>query len=106
MMRCFLSISVVLLLAGMPAVGQTTQSESALRAIRLLPKSEAKRIARIEGREGTPAPERWHILVHDPKVENGLREYVVAGGELVASRTLSQFAEHLQPGDVVGTDGI
>ena len=105
-MRRLLSSSIALLLASSPVFAQTTQSESALRAIRLLPKGEAKRIARIEAREGTPAPERWHILVHDPKDENGLREYVVAGGELVASRTLSQFAEHLRPGDVVGADVI
>jgi hypothetical protein len=97
---------LALLLAAPVAFAQTTQSESALRAIRLLPKGEAKRISRIEAREGTPAPERWHILVHDPKETNGLREYVVAGGELVAARALSQFAEHLQPGDVVGLDAI
>jgi hypothetical protein len=105
-MRHLLSISISLLLAGAAALAQNTQPESALRAIRLLPKGEAKRIARIEGREGTPAPERWHILVHDPKEENGLREYVVAGGALVASRSLSQFAEHLQHGDIVGGDSI
>lgn len=79
---------------------------SALGAIKLLPKGESKRIARIEAREGTPVPERWHILVHDPKDENGVHEYVVAGGEVVASRNLSQFAESLKADDVFGSSGL
>ena len=79
---------------------------SALNAIKQLPRGEAKKIARIEAREGTPTPERWHILVHDPKDENGLHEYVIAGGEVVASRNISQFAESLKPTDVMGTSGL
>jgi len=81
-------------------------SGSVLNAIKRLPRGEAKKIARIEARDGTPAPERWHILVHDPKDENGLHEYVVAGGEVVASRNLSQFAESLKPTDVIGASGL
>jgi hypothetical protein len=79
---------------------------SALNAIKQLPRGEAKKIALIEARDGTPVPERWHILVHDPKDENGLHEYVVAGGEVVASRNISQFAESLKPTDVIGTSGL
>src|SRR5277367_5157233 len=79
---------------------------TALNAIKQLPKGEAKKIARIEAREGTPVPERWHILVNDPKDENGLHEYVVAGGEVVASRNISQFAESLKPADVVGGSSV
>src|SRR6202012_6071598 len=52
------------------------------------------------------APERWHILVNDPKDENGLHEYVVSGGEVVASRNLSQFAESLKPTDVIGSSNV
>lgn len=74
---------------------------TALNAIKLLPKGEYKKIARIEAREGTPAPERWYIVVHDPKDENGVHEYVIAGGELVASRAVSQFAESVKAGDIL-----
>ena len=81
-------------------------ASSALNAIKQLPRGEAKKIARIEARDGTPYPERWHILVHDPKDQNGLHEYVVAGGEVVASRNLSQFAESLAPADVIGSSGL
>jgi hypothetical protein len=73
---------------------------SALGALHLLPSGEAKKVALIEGREGSPPPERWYILVNDAKDENGLHEYVVAGGELVASRHISQFAEILRPAEV------
>jgi len=79
---------------------------SALNAVKQLPRGEAKKIARIEARDGTPYPERWHILVNDPKDENGLHEYVVAGGEVVASRNISQFAESLKPADVFGNSGL
>jgi hypothetical protein len=88
---------------GMAAGDPTT---SVLNAIKQLPKGEAKKIAVIEARDGTPFPERWHILLNDPKDENGLHEYVVAGGEVVASRNISQFAESLKPTDVVGGSAV
>ena len=78
----------------------------AFNAIKQLPRAEAKKIALIEARDGTPMPERWHILVNDPKDQNGLHEYVVSGGEVVASRNLSQFAESLKPTDVIGASGV
>lgn len=79
---------------------------SVLNAIKQLPRGEAKKIALIEARDGTPYPERWYILVNDPKDENGIHEYVVAGGEVVASRNVSQFAESLKPTDVFGSAGV
>ncbi len=79
---------------------------SALNALDQLPRGESKRVARIEARDGSPVPERWHIIVHDPKDENGLREFVIAGSEVVASRTLSQFAESVRPDDVFNTSAV
>jgi hypothetical protein len=99
-MRLPLFIAAYLLTsAGLLAAKDSPNT--ALNAIKLLPRGEYKKIARIEAREGTPAPERWYIVVHDPKDENGLHEYVVAGGELVASRAVSQFAESVKAEDVV-----
>jgi hypothetical protein len=100
-MRCFIAITVLALAAHSAAA---TGSGTALRAMKLLPKAQSRNVARIEARDGTPAPDRWHILVHDKSAENGLREYVVASGEVVASRTISQFAETLSPEDVIGTE--
>jgi hypothetical protein len=77
-----------------------------LEALKLLPKGEAKRVARIEAREGKPAPSRWHLLVHAPEEATGVREYVIAGDEIVASRNVSQFAESLKESDVVGAEAI
>lgn len=78
----------------------------ALDALRLIPRDAAKRLVRIEAREGSPAPERWYLLVHDPAVASGVRELVIADAKLVTSRTLSQFAETLNAADIVGADAV
>jgi len=79
---------------------------TALDALKLIPKDVAKRLARIEAREGSPSPERWYLLVHDPAEQSGVREFVVADGKFVTSRTLSQFADTLKPADVIGADTV
>lgn len=79
---------------------------TALGALKLLPKDAAKRLARIEARDGRPQPERWYLLVHDAAVPTGMREVVVAGGKIVANRTLSQFADSLHPAEVVGAASV
>ena len=104
-MRLSFSASLLLLFAA-PLRAETEPANSALAALKLLPRGEAKRLARIEARDGTPVPERWYFIVHDPKSETGVHEYVVAGGEIVASRDVSQFAENLRVEDVVGGDAL
>jgi hypothetical protein len=94
------------LFAASALVAAGAASVTALGALRLLPKGQAKNLARIEGIEGTPAPERWHILVHDKDAENGVREYVIAGGAVVASRGVSQFAPSLAESDVIPAENI
>lgn len=88
------------------ALAQAAEPPTALDALKLLPKGEAKKLARIEAREGTPDPERWYFLTHDEKAENGLREFVIAAGEVVASRNLSQFVESVQSADVFGGEAL
>jgi hypothetical protein len=105
-MRLSLLLSLSALLASATLGLAAADPTSILNAIKQLPRGEAKKIAVIEARDGTPFPERWHILVNDPKDENGLHEYVVAGGEVVASRNISQFAESLKPADVVGGSSV
>ena len=95
-MRLFLIMSCCLA-ACAPAADFT-----ALNAVKLLPREHRARVARIEGRDGAPEPERWHILVNDPARDSGVREFVVAGGAIVAERGLSQFAETLTPEQVLG----
>ena len=84
------------------ATSSALENVTALDALKLLPKDQRKLVARIEARDGNPVPERWHILVHDQAAENGLKEFVVAGGTLVAARNVSQFAEKVAPEDVIG----
>jgi hypothetical protein len=105
-MRVSFFLPLVLFVTGSSLFAETLTEGSAFSALKLIPHGEGKKVARIEAREGTPAPERWYILVNDPKDENGLHEYVVAGGEVVASRNVSQFAEILKPGDVFGGEPL
>lgn len=96
-------LSSLLISAALPcAFAEPLAEGSAYSALKLLPRGEAKQVARMVARDGTPTPERWYILVNDPKDENGLHEYVVAGNEIVASRNVSQFAEVIRPSDVYG----
>jgi hypothetical protein len=59
-------------------------------------------VARIDGCDGTPTPERWHFLVYDPQTENGYREYVVADRQVVSRREVSQFGDQFQSTDIIG----
>jgi hypothetical protein len=102
MHKLILSALVAMSVNALSAADLTT----ALGALELLPKAQAKNLARIEAHDGTPAPERWHLLVHDKESETGLREFVIAGGQIVASRIISQFAESLTANDVMDVDGL
>ena len=99
-MRLVPSIATLLLL--LPAAHGGT----ALDALKQLPKDQLPRVARIEARDGSPDPDRWYILTHDPSAENGLHEFVVADGKIVASRSVSQFAETLKSDDVLPGDSL
>lgn len=100
-------VSILLVVWSLLAPGLVAEETvSALRALLLLPKSDMKNIARIEARDGTPSPERWYLIVHDPEDANGLHEFVVAGKEIVASRAISQFVETVKPEDVINPDTI
>lgn len=82
------------------------ENPSALKALKAVPKEEVKKLARIEAQGGTPVPERWHFLVHSPESASGLKEYVVASGELVSAREISQFAESLTEDDIIGDNAL
>jgi hypothetical protein len=86
--------------------GASARAASAFTALQLLSTDQARNVAVIAGRDGTPEPERWHFLVHDAKSENGLREVVVTGANKTADRTISQFAESLTAGDVINPDAM
>jgi hypothetical protein len=99
-MRGVLSIAVILGLAG------AARAETALDALKQIPKDQAARIARIEGRGGMPDPDRWYILTQDPAADNGVHEFVVSNGVIIASRSLSQFADSLKPDEILGDEPL
>ena len=99
-MRILFAI-LFLLASWLPAFADP--AVTVLNALKLLPKDQVKNLVRIEAREGDPAPERWYIQVYDAQSENGLREFVVSGKEIAASRNLSQFLSGAQAEDVVGS---
>jgi hypothetical protein len=84
----------------------TERDPTVLGALSLLPKDAATRVARLEGPDGRPFPERWYVLIHDAAAPRGLREFVFADGKLVTSRALSQFADSISADDVVGAASI
>jgi hypothetical protein len=78
------------------------ETQTALGALRSLPPEEGARLARIDACDGSPNPERWHFLIYDPQAENGYREYVVADGQVVTRREVSQFGSEFQSTDIIG----
>lgn len=92
----------VILWLVLPLFASAGESPSAFNAIAVLPREELKSLARIVAYDGAPSPDRWYYLVHDPNAASGLREYVVANGELVVSRGISQFAQRLTEADIIG----
>jgi len=77
------------------------QRQTAFRAYTALPPEIAWKLVRIAACEGTPVPERWHFVVHDPQQPNGLRDYVVAAGRVVATNSVSQFASEARAKDIL-----
>lgn len=97
--------------SGLPVAGSAetvapVPDATALGALALLPKEVATRVARVEGPDGHPFPERWYVLVHDPAFQTGLREYVFAEGHAVANRGLSQFADRVAAEEVIGAAAV
>jgi len=79
---------------------------SAFDAVRLLNPQQQAALAIIAGREGALRPERWHLLLHEPESETGLREVVVTKGKITASRTISQFSEKLSVENVFAPESL
>jgi hypothetical protein len=99
-MRTLLASFSLLLFAAISAAAST-----AVSALRMLPPEEVRNLAMVEGREGTPDPERWRFLVFDPEAETGLREIVIKGMQR-SNNQVSQFADRITKAEVFGPDAI
>jgi hypothetical protein len=65
--------------------------ETALNALKALPRGEARKVTSIQATEGAPAPQAWTLQVPDAKL--GSREYVVVKGEIVSSQAAAKAAD-------------
>lgn len=82
------------------------QDTTALGALKALPSGKSASVTRIIGPEGKPSPDRWYLLTYDSASENGVKEFVVSKGELVASRNLSQFADAVKADEILGKENL
>ncbi len=82
------------------------REQSAFAALKLIPASEGRRLARVFAFGAAPYPERWHFLVHAPEAATGLREYVVEGDEVAEPSDVSQYAQSLTKEDVIGRKAV
>ena len=99
-------LRVVCLIATFAFTAAAEQKRSAFEAYALVPREVALRLARVAACEGTSQPERWHFIVHEPEAENGLRDYVIANGEVAAMNGVSQFAGEIRPEEVLGLKSV
>lgn len=105
-MRLLFLLIMLAALTGLAPTATAQTAMSALGVLKLIPRDKAAKLARIEARDGTPEPDRWYLIVHDPSEPSGVHEFVVAGKEVVASRPVSQFADAIKAEDVVGSAAI
>ena len=65
--------------------------ETAYQALRIVgaerSKSLLNNVIEVKGRNGTPQPEVWTVLLNDPLARGGVREIEVSKGHIVGERT-------------------
>jgi hypothetical protein len=83
---------LTLLFAIAPALALADEYPTAYDALRVVGtqfgRGFVNHIISVTGVEGTPQPERWKILMEDPRARGGVREVEVADGRIVSERTL------------------
>jgi hypothetical protein len=78
----------------------------AIKACQAVPKLQHKLIARVAATDGKPAPEVWTVVAYDAKGPNGLREYTITAGTVVATRGISELVEKVAEADAIGLANI
>ena len=79
-------LSAVLLLQCVCQAGDT-----AYQALRVLGRERTQvvlnRVIEVTGRDGSPQPVLWKIVLDDPSARGGVREFEVQGGHVTSERT-------------------
>jgi len=85
MKAAFLLGLVLLPLGALPA------ADTAYSALRVLGKRDGQdilnHVVEVRGRDGTPQPAAWKIVIEDPRSRGGVREVEVQRGKVVGERT-------------------
>lgn len=72
-------------------LGVLHAADTAYSALRVLGKRDGQEVLNhvleLRGRNGTPQPGTWKIVVDDPRARGGVRELEVAHGKIVSERT-------------------
>ncbi len=65
--------------------------DTAYQALRTLGSSRDQallnRVVEVRGRNGSPQPDTWLIVIDDPKARGGVREVEISGGRVTSERT-------------------
>ena len=81
----------VLLLFPLLAFGKDGPRDTAYKALRTLgverDQALLNRVIEVKGRNGTPQPEKWVIVLDDPLARGGVREIEIANRRIVSERT-------------------
>ena len=72
-------------------LGVLQASDTAYSALRVLGKRDGQEVlnhvVELYGRNGTPQPATWKIIVDDPRARGGVREVEVQRGKIISERT-------------------
>ncbi len=82
---------VLLAIAFAVAAPALHAADSAYSALRILGKESGedtlKRVVEVRGRNGTPVPAVWKVVLTDSKTRGGLREVEIQRGKILSERT-------------------
>lgn len=77
-------------------LGVLNAADTAYSALRVLGKRDGQEVlnhvVELRGRDGTPQPATWKILIDDPRARGGVRELEVQHGKIVSERTPTSHA--------------
>ena len=85
-MKSALPLALFLLLPFV-AFGGGGTAYQALNVVGARSKAHLQNVIEIKGRNGTPQPATWMVLLNDPMARGGVRELEVARGNIVSERT-------------------
>jgi len=79
------------LLAALPALGWSADSDTAYKALRVFGKQQGEsllnKVTELRGRNGVPQPQVWKVVAADSSARGGLTEAEIQRGKIIGLRT-------------------